>query len=211
MKIGPPVHSRFYNIWDCVLCCCIVFSNILLDFPAGKEIGGVWQVMQCTDVRNKLILLTSGRGEKTMTQQNWRQICTQRKKKTIAKGVCVDWVFHRLIKVGLAKKIFRMAMKTLGGYIYEKTICFATMEGCNWGVQLIEMFPLTLPSLSCDGWTPFGIWQMSISLFVQIFDEILKEQPIWSRKEILHLIGPSLKEFYNSQKETIENILTQLD
>ena len=46
------------------------------------------------------------------------------------------------------KQIFRMAMKTLGGYIYEKTICFATMEGCNWGIQLIEMFPLTLPSLS---------------------------------------------------------------
>ena len=85
------------------------------------------------------------------------------------------------------------------------------MEGCNWRVQLIEMFPLTLPSLSCDGWTPFGIWQMSISLFVQIFDEILKEQPFLSRKELLHLIGPSLKEFYKSQKETIKNISTQLD
>ena len=36
--------------------------------------------------------------------------------------MCVDWVVHRLIEVGMAKKIFRMAMKTLGGYIYEKKL-----------------------------------------------------------------------------------------
>ena len=44
-----------------------------------------------------------------------------KEKENHCKGlVCVDWVVHRLIEVGMAKKIFRMAMKTLGGYIYEK-------------------------------------------------------------------------------------------
>ena len=27
MKIGPPVHSRFYNIWDCVLDSCLKLNS----------------------------------------------------------------------------------------------------------------------------------------------------------------------------------------
>ena len=63
---------------------CFAFQiHFSLIFSCLQRKGGVWQVMQGTDVRNKLILLTTRRkGEKTLTQQKHMG--------TLQCAICID-------------------------------------------------------------------------------------------------------------------------
>ena len=44
MKIGPPVHSRFYNIWDCVICCWsrVISSELKITWTRGHDGSWIW-------------------------------------------------------------------------------------------------------------------------------------------------------------------------